>query len=376
MANRGSKSGFGTITRLPSGKYRLRYTGPDGKRYNGRVTFSTKSEAEKERARLLSSIERDTWKRDLPPEPGEVDFRTLTLKALAEYWRDQRTTSQGRPLSPKTLREYQRLVENTFAKFANRSIRDITRQNIETWRMSEIKTNPNQTTKVYKHLKTLFTFAEARGWITENPCTLERATSYTAERKPAPSAAEVNAMLEEAEQPFKSIVALGALGGLRKAEILALTRGDLETIEEPGGGVSMFVHITRQVEWNGNKKSFRRPKGNGVRTIALPPKAIEILEEHKRSVAIHPEALLFETKPGTGEPWGEFQIKPYWEKLRKVTGYKGNFHLLRAFHATSLAQLNYTNQELMDRLGHSDIRTAMIYQRSTGRDKELIKGLG
>jgi integrase len=377
MANRGSKSGFGSISKLPSGKYRLRYTGPDSKRYNGRVTFSRKDDAERELSRILGSIEKGTWKRDLPPEPGEVDYRTMTLRELAKYWRDGRVTSQGQPLSPKTLHEYQRLIENTFAKFADRPIRDITRQNIETWRMGEIKKNPNQTTKVYKHLKTLFTFAEKRKWIIENPCTLERATSYTAEKKPAPTLEQVNAMLQESEGAFQAIVNLAAWGGLRKAEILALTRADLEFVNEPGGEQALFVHINKQVAWTGNQKTIRPPKSRfGYRTIAMPPRAVQPLADYVRTLPIHKEALLFEHKPGSGEYWGEHQGRPYWDKLRDLTGFTGNFHLLRAFHETMVAQSGYTNQEQMDRLGHGDIRTTMLYQRNTGRDKDLVKRLG
>ena len=46
------------------------------------------------------------------------------------------------------------------------------------------------------------------------------------------------------------------------------------------------------------------------------------------------------------------------------------------FAATEFAKLNPTSQELMDRFGHRDIKTAMRYQRSTGRDAELLRKLG
>lgn len=376
MARKNAKSGFGSITKLPSGKYRLRYTGPDGLRHNARVTFTTKAEAEKERARILNTIERNTWRADETPEAGEVDSRTMTLKALAEYWRDGRVTSKGRQLSPKTLHEYQRLIENTLASFSNKPIRQISRQHIEAWRSKEIKRAPNQTTKAYKHLKTLFTFALKRHWVTENPCDLERATSYTSPKKPAPTLEQVEQMLSEATGPFKAVLALASWGGLRKAEILALTRGDLETRTGADGSQETWVHITKQVEWIGTQSGLREPKAGSIRSLVLPPRAVTILNEHLKNVAIHKEALLFERSPGSGEHWGEHQHRQYWDKLRKSSGYPYNFHLLRSFHSTMVAQLGLTNQELMDRMGHKDIKTAMIYQRSTGRETALIKGLG
>jgi hypothetical protein len=38
--------------------------------------------------------------------------------------------------------------------------------------------------------------------------------------------------------------------------------------------------------------------------------------------------------------------------------------------------LNPTSKELMDRFGPRDIKTAMRYQRTTGRDAELLRKLG
>jgi len=42
----GGKRGFGQITRLLSGRYRARYTGPDTKLHNAPTTFDSKLEAE------------------------------------------------------------------------------------------------------------------------------------------------------------------------------------------------------------------------------------------------------------------------------------------------------------------------------------------
>ena len=41
----GSKRSFGQISKLPSGRYRARYTGPDTRLYNAPVTFDAKVDA-------------------------------------------------------------------------------------------------------------------------------------------------------------------------------------------------------------------------------------------------------------------------------------------------------------------------------------------
>ena len=40
------KRGFGEIERLPSGRVRARYTGPDLRRHSAPITFETKLDAE------------------------------------------------------------------------------------------------------------------------------------------------------------------------------------------------------------------------------------------------------------------------------------------------------------------------------------------
>ncbi|MEV4902986.1 site-specific integrase, partial [Citricoccus sp. NPDC055426] len=37
---------FGQVAQLPSGRFRARYTGPDGKRRTGPATFATRAEAD------------------------------------------------------------------------------------------------------------------------------------------------------------------------------------------------------------------------------------------------------------------------------------------------------------------------------------------
>ena len=56
------KRGFGEISRLPSGRYRARYTGPDANRHSAPLTFVARIDAEGwlvEQERLIS---RGIWR--------------------------------------------------------------------------------------------------------------------------------------------------------------------------------------------------------------------------------------------------------------------------------------------------------------------------
>jgi len=368
------RRGLGSIRKLPSGKYQVRYTDPLGTRRTARTTFQTKSLAEFELTKIRGEIESGTWHIDQTPQAGDLDPKTLTLRELAEHWRSQQVTSKGFPLSPNTLGEYQRLIERVLVDFANQPIRQITRQHIEAWRAPELKRAPNQTVKAYKHLKTLMTWAHKRNWIAINPCDIERGSAYTPSEPPAPTSEQVRVMLECASNELKAIIALAAFGGLRKGEIFELRRRDFEIVEDQGERW-MRVSISRGVIWNQGVPEVRKPKTEaGIRKLLLPLTASEFLIKYLTQVPVDPDALLF--SKANNKHWGEYDLNPIWRKVRSTASYAGRFHSLRTFAATEFAKANPTNQELMDRFGHRDIKTAMRYQRSTGRDMELLRRLG
>jgi integrase len=182
-------------------------------------------------------------------------------------------------------------------------------------------------------------------------------------------------MLDNSPEPFKAILALAAYGGLRKGEILELRRKDISVVKD-GAEHWIRVNVSRGVIWDQGKAIVRKPKTEaGIRSLLLPLGVSDLINAHLKQTSIDPEALLFPRNKSGNDHMGEYQINPYWHKVRALAGYTGRFHSLRTFAATEFAKLNPTNQELMDRFGHRDIKTAMRYQRTTGRDAELLRRL-
>jgi integrase len=220
------------------------------------------------------------------------------------------------------------------------------------------------------------TWAQKRSWVALNPCEIERGSAYTPSEPIAPTKSQVQIMLESATNQFRVIIALAAFGGLRKGEILELRRKDFELVEDEGERW-VRVAVSRGVVWDGNKAIVRKPKSDaGVRSLLLPLSISDLVTAHLRTIGIDPEALLFTRKSGSNEHLGKYDLNPLWRKVREQAGFKGRFHSLRTYAATEFAKLSPTNQELMDRFGHRDIKTAMRYQRTTGRDAELLRRLG
>ena len=294
MAKTPQARGFGNIRKLKSGKWQVRYTDPQGLARTGRITFSSKREAEFELSKIREAIERGTWQVDQTPQAGDLDPRTVTLEQLARHWRGQAVTTQGRPLAPRTLLEYERLISKTLSRFKDQPIRAITTQQLEQWRAGELRRGKlNQTSKAYKHLNSLLTWAHKRKWIVANPCTIERATSYRPAQPPTPTKAQVELMLANTSEEFALFLALASQGGLRKGEILELRLKDISkaTDAEPGARIT----VSRAVTWVKSSPIVKPPKTSAsARTVLLPPRASELLRAHLKGLnTIDPEALLF-----------------------------------------------------------------------------------
>ena len=373
MAEQRGKRGLGSIRKLASGRYQLRYTDPNGVRQNGNVTYVTKAQAEQALGAIANQIATGTYFQKQAVAQGDLDPKTLTLAQLADHWRAVRVNKNGQPLSPNTLHEYERLITNTLAQFADKPIRSITRGQVEKWWASERNRVARQANAAYKHLKTLMDYAVKHRYINENPCDIEGATSYSAPDTAVPTADQVAILIEVAQEPFNVMLALAAWGGLRKGELLELRRKDIE-VDKSEGEVWVWVTVSRAVIWVDSKPVVKEPKTKGsARRFPLPASAGALVASYLESLPVYPDALLFPKREGVNEQWGKYQISPLWRAARAQAGFTGRFHSLRAFAMTQYGLTGATAKEIMERGGHTNLRTAMRYQTTTGRDLDLVR---
>ena len=378
QAKRGTRRARGSVTRNRVGNWQVRYTDPHGSR-RAAGTFQRKADAEQALTRVLTAIENNTWAVLDDTTTDGLDPKTVTLREASKLYTDNRMNRQGRSLSWNTAAEYPRLVDRVLTALADKPLRSITSRDIERWWSTAYQDAPAQASKSYTHLNSVMKYALKRKWIRENPCDIEGASNYQPPvEPPIPTEVEVALMLELADQPMRTIIALAAHCGLRKGEILELRRKDITTEEEPDGTSWLWIHITRAVVWEGeNNPKVSPPKTpRSVRSIPAGKKTgvEQILLERLQQIPEHPETLLVSRDQAGKVHWGESMLNPPWRKLRAQAGYSGRFHALRAYHSTWYTQQGATEKETNDRLGHTTSRIARRYQRSTGRETSLLGG--
>lgn len=179
---------------------------------------------------------------------------------------------------------------------------------------------------------------------------------------------------------YRAMVVLAAWCAPRFGELTELRRRDITITKDSNGALeSGTLHITRAVVWtDADTPVVKEPKSEaGIRDVAIPPHILPVLETHLGTwTAPEPDALLF---PAV-QSGGHMKHGALYKVFRRARAAAGRpdlrWHDLRHTGSTMAAQAGATLAELMNRLGHSDVRAALIYQHASAeRDAELARKL-
>jgi integrase len=225
--------------------------------------------------------------------------------------------------------------------------------------------------KCYRLLRSILNTAVDDELIRHNPCRIKGAGSEPTAERPVATAAQVLALAEAMPARWSAFVLLGASTSLRWGELLALTRADVDLDEGT-------VRVRRSASEVEGQVVIGPPKSAaGRRTVAIPASIVPAVEAH---VAAYAEAgargRVFVGEKGATMRRGNFQ--PMWAKALKAAGLPRGFHFHDLRHAGNAwaAGSGANLRELMDRMGHSSMRAALIYLHAArGASKTIAAGI-
>ena len=421
MANKHNHRRFGNIRKLPSGRYQIRYPGPDGRIRTGEETYERKSDADRALTLIEGKILAGTW---TDPERAKVK--------LAEYsatWIDQRPG-----LRPRTIDLYRWLLKKHITPYlGNVPIGKLTTAMIRQWRADLLSNgvSVSMAAKAYRLLRAvLMTAAEDDRIIARNPCRIRGAGDEHAEERPVLSVGQVFELADkigrrpvgsirglkgregyrvrfqrygemrtypevfstraEAERAlwsmidggqadcthdrrYRAFVLLATFASLRWGEITALTRSDLDL----DAGTVRVRHA--YVERSNGELVLGPPKSRaGKRVVGIPQAITPALEEHLRLyVKPDAEALIFTGVKGGPLRRSGFNKLSGWTEAVRAIGAPGlHFHDLRHTGNMIAADSGAGLKDLMARMGHDNVRAAMIYQHAVrGADKLITEAI-
>jgi integrase len=419
MANRERHRRFGNVRKRESGRYQIRYPGPDGRMRTGPETYARKADADRALVMIEAQIRSGEW---TDPERGKVK-----LADYATAWITERTG-----LRPRTVDLYRWLLGKHIAPhLGGMPVGKVSTRAVREWRAALLASgvSVSVTAKAYRLLRAVLTTAvEDDRLLPRNPCRIRGAQAeHTAER-PVLTVAQVFELAEqvgrrpvgnirkitggyrlrfsrngemrtspemygtraEAERAlwkmtadgradnthdrrFRALVLLATCASLRWGEATALRRSDLDLNNRTVKVRAAYIERSTGEMLLGPPKSQA-----GRRVVGIPEVIVPALREHLAVFAKDdPGALVFPGAMGGPLRRGNFNKMSAWPQAVASIGMPGlHFHDLRHTGNQFAARSGAGLKDLMARMGHDSERAAMIYQHEArGADKAITDAI-
>jgi hypothetical protein len=203
---------FGSLRRLSSGRWQVRYRDLSGVRHTGPHTFISKTDAARYLAMVEADLHRGAW---ADPKLGRI-----TLAEWAKRW--QGTTTNLRPTT-RDLYGYllRRFLLPTFGKAALSSIDALA---VRAWlaTLQAQQLSSSTVAKAYRLLSRILGAAVEAGYLVRNPCTVKGAGQERAPEMRFATVPQIAALAEAVGDRYRALVLVAAYGGLRWGELVGL----------------------------------------------------------------------------------------------------------------------------------------------------------
>lgn len=297
-----TKRGFGQLTKLPSGRIRARYTGPDAALHNAPTTFDTREDAEAwltDERRLISA---GGWTSPAARRAANLDAETTKLPTFSDYaarWIAERKV-KGRPLASRTTDHYLDLLRDYLAPtFGTLPLNDIAPGMVNVW-YDEMtprrrrKTDTGETTRAHAYAlgrAIMNTATGAHGPLVGrvNPFAVRGGGSLPSKKRvELVNSGELEIILGTIRPQWRLLVLLGLWTGLRFSEIAELRRSDINLR-------ASTLLVRRSVSRSRtNGVHVKGPKSEaGNRDMHIPAAVMPTLREHLQTYVTSREGLLF-----------------------------------------------------------------------------------
>jgi integrase len=171
---------------------------------------------------------------------------------------------------------------------------------------------------------------------------------------------EAQRLIDAAPQPWNLAFALMAYLGLRTGEALALTWAHVD--------FENAVLCVRQSTWYGRILTVKSKTSR--RDLPLPDVLAAMLADYRERWRPNEQGLLFANRKG-GPIGAQYVRRKVLHPIRERLGIpRGAFHAFRHGHATTMfSEGGASPKVVLDRMGHSDVRTTMRYTHAVASDR-------
>ena len=348
------------IPKKEKGQWKFRYytdqAQPDGSirrvrktKCLGKFEAMTSREARKQAQRFVEAIN------DVEPA---IEHGDKTMNELIAKWR----VAVKPTLKFSTQHNYEWAYARCARAFGGVPVAEIEKLEIQVFLTAASRDlSPESVHDLRVRLRGLLFLAEEWGWLKPggNPAQGRFRLPYRQPVRPRkiPTPDQFRKLVGGLKQPYKALVALAGLSGLRRGELAALRWNDL-------CGESIRVD---EAVYRGRLGSPKTRRSN--RVVNIPPKATELLEEWRKECCFtQPEDFMFGIRTNTPIDLNgvlERVVKPSAEKLGLP---RFSWHDFRHAYTTWGRQAGVEAEVMRDQVGHTSVTmTQDIYSHLDDR---------
>ena len=278
---------FGSIRKARSGRFEVRYTGPDGGKYTAGRSFVRKVDASAFLAHVEAEISEGTW--TSPKESREreraqelaAERAAITFSAWSERWLAS-LERLGR--TPQTIQTHTYRMRHLVPTFGAKPLGAISVDDVDSWYQSVWQAKgPGVVRPLYMTLSTCMNAAVKAGLITASPCKVPEGQKHRPVRERERQVAtpeEVRAAADAMPARLRIAVLLAAWCQTRLGELTGLQRRDFDLDSTPA-----TLRIERQVQYLAGEGPVELPPKSaaGVREVVIPASLVPALRTHLES---------------------------------------------------------------------------------------------
>lgn len=334
---------FGRIRKLPSGRWQARFPDGSGRDVPAPVTFETKGEATRFLSQVETDLARGQWH---DPRLGEVTFAAWSEQWLASN-PAKRATTLARDDSVLRTHFLPALGKRRLATITPLDVRAAVDAMAAKVAPATVRTN-------LAVLRAVLNAAVEADLIARSPVRGVRIRKGEARERPTLSPDQLERLATEIGPPYRALVLVAGVLGLRWSEAIGLRVGDISFL-----GSSITVRQTI-AEVEGRLQVAETKSRASRRTLAVPQFLLDELSAHlARSGRPESDALVF-TGPRGAPLRRSFAARTFAPAVARAgLDPQLTFHGLRHCATTFMVEAGEHPRVIQHRLGHATARLSM-----------------